>query len=41
MRHIVILSGLLTLIALSACNTVKGMGKDISQAGDAVGDAFR
>ncbi len=27
---------LLVALGLSACNTVKGMGKDVSTAGDAV-----
>ncbi len=30
---------LLAIAALSACNTVKGAGKDIQKAGEAVQDA--
>ncbi len=35
---IVILAGL-TLVVLSACNTVEGAGKDVEAAGNAVQDA--
>ena len=29
----------MTLLALAACNTVEGAGKDIEQAGNAIQDA--
>lgn len=32
---------LLTPLALSACNTVEGIGQDVSDAGDAIADAAR
>jgi entericidin B len=34
MNRLVVL--VLTLISLSACNTIDGMGKDIEKAGEAV-----
>jgi predicted small secreted protein len=36
-RHILCL--LLALFALAACNTVRGIGKDVKAAGEAVEDA--
>ncbi len=33
-----ILLALVAVAALSACNTMKGAGKDVSAAGDAVSD---
>ncbi len=38
MRRILILSPLLAMLALSACNTVAGAGKDISDTGKAITD---
>lgn len=32
----IVLSSLVMLFVLTGCNTVKGMGKDVSSAGDAV-----
>lgn len=37
MRHLIFVP-LLLLITLTACNTVQGMGKDISATGEAIGD---
>lgn len=40
MRHVrLLLAALVTLLALSACHTVEGMGKDIKSAGGAIEDA--
>jgi entericidin B len=37
MKHLAKLSAaLLVLCALAACNTVAGVGKDVSKAGDAI-----
>jgi predicted small secreted protein len=36
MRKIVILAALAAALATSACNTVAGVGKDVSAAGKAV-----
>ena len=33
-----LLACLLSLFALTACNTVEGAGRDIEAAGDAIGD---
>ena len=38
MRKIVGLAFLATAFLVSACNTVEGMGKDVSSAGDTVAD---
>ena len=38
MRKIVGLAFLATAFMVSACNTVEGMGKDVSSAGDTVAD---
>lgn len=35
-RTIVLTAGVLGMLALSACNTVNGAGKDIKSAGSAV-----
>ncbi len=32
---------LMTALALGACNTVQGIGRDLSSAGDAVSDAAK
>jgi entericidin B len=40
MRHVrLLLAALVALLALSACHTVEGMGKDIKSAGGAIEDA--
>ena len=36
MRKTFVVTGLGLLLALAACNTVEGAGKDVSSAGDAV-----
>lgn len=36
---IMLTAGLGVMLALSACNTVSGAGKDLKSAGDAVTDA--
>ena len=38
MRSIIVLVALAASVALSACNTVAGAGKDVSSAGHAVTD---
>ena len=38
MRKIVALGFLATAFLVSACNTVEGMGEDVSSAGDTVAD---
>ncbi|MEQ8558849.1 MAG: entericidin A/B family lipoprotein [Henriciella sp.] len=37
-RLVLVLAALVALPALSACNTISGMGKDVSAAGDVVSD---
>lgn len=39
MKRIAVAATLATLMALTACNTVDGAGKDLKSAGDAVSDA--
>ena len=39
MRKVIILAALAASLAISACNTVKGAGEDVSSAGHAVTDA--
>ncbi len=39
MRKIFVLAILAASLAVSACNTVSGAGKDVESAGDAVSDA--
>jgi predicted small secreted protein len=39
MRKIIIFAALAASLAISACNTVKGAGEDVSSAGNAVSDA--
>ena len=34
-------AGLLSLVALSGCNTIEGLGKDIEASGEALEDAAR
>ncbi len=38
MRKLIILAAMAAGLALSACNTVEGAGKDVSSAGHAVTD---
>ena len=38
-RTRLVLCALLAVFALSACNTVRGIGKDMRKAGEAVEDA--
>jgi predicted small secreted protein len=38
MRTLIILAAMAASLALSACNTVEGAGKDVSSAGHAVSD---
>jgi len=39
MRKIFCFAALAGALAISACNTVEGVGQDVSSAGDAVADA--
>lgn len=39
MKRVMMLS--LTLLALAACETIEGAGKDIQKAGQAISDAAR
>lgn len=39
MRKLIILATLAASLAISACNTVSGAGKDVESAGGAVTDA--
>lgn len=36
MRKLIVLAGLASALAVSACNTVEGVGRDVSSAGDTV-----
>jgi predicted small secreted protein len=38
MRKLIVLAALAASLAVSACNTVEGAGKDVSSAGQAVTD---
>lgn len=38
MKRIAVLSPLLAVLALAACNTVQGAGQDIQQAGATIAD---
>ena len=38
MKKIITVLGLVTVVVLTGCNTVKGLGKDVSKAGDKVTD---
>ena len=35
-KMLITAAALFALLGLSACNTIEGMGKDISKAGDAI-----
>lgn len=39
MKKLIALSGLTLILALTGCNTFKGIGKDVSKAGEAVTDS--
>ena len=39
MRKIFVLAAIVASMAVAACNTVSGAGKDVESAGDAVSDA--
>ena len=41
MRHILLLAACAAAMALTACNTIEGVGRDASAAGRAVSDAAR
>lgn len=41
MRKLIILATALASLAIAACNTVEGAGKDVSAAGNAVTDTAR
>lgn len=41
MRKLVILSALAAALAVAACNTIEGAGRDVTAAGKAVSDAAR
>ena len=36
-----IATGLVALVSLSACNTVRGIGQDVQKAGSAIEDAAK
>jgi predicted small secreted protein len=40
-KVLVIVFALFAVLGLSACNTVQGIGKDISKAGDVIEDAAK
>ncbi|NTS66685.1 entericidin A/B family lipoprotein [Sphingomonas sp. HHU CXW] len=39
MKKIILATGLTAMLALAACNTVDGAGRDLKSAGDAVSGA--
>ena len=39
MTKVILATGLTAMLALAACNTVNGAGRDLKSAGDAVSDA--
>ncbi|HEY4029610.1 MAG TPA: entericidin A/B family lipoprotein [Caulobacteraceae bacterium] len=41
MRKLIILAAAVASMAIAACNTVEGAGKDVSSAGKAVTDTAR
>lgn len=41
MRNILVLAACAAALALTACNTIEGVGRDASAAGRAVSDAAR
>ena len=38
MRKLIVLAAVTAAVLVSACNTIQGMGKDVSAAGHAVSD---
>ncbi|HRC38989.1 MAG: entericidin A/B family lipoprotein [Rubrivivax sp.] len=40
-RLLITLAALLAVLGLGGCNTIEGLGKDISQAGDAIESTAR
>ena len=41
MRKLIVLAAAAAALAVSACNTVEGAGRDVSAAGSAVSDTAR
>jgi predicted small secreted protein len=41
MRKIIVLAAAAAALLVSACNTIEGMGRDVSSAGRAVSDTAR
>lgn len=41
MRKIIVLAATAAALLVSACNTIEGMGRDVSAAGRAVADTAR
>jgi len=41
MKHLTLAVLIACLLALSACNTVKGVGQDLQKAGSAIEDAAK
>jgi predicted small secreted protein len=41
LKRLTVLMLALTMIALSACNTVQGVGKDVQKAGEKLEDAAK
>ena len=41
MRKFVLFAALAASLAVAACNTIEGVGRDVSAAGSAVADAAR
>jgi entericidin B len=41
MKVVLVVAGMCGLVALSACNTVEGMGKDIERGGEKMQDAAK
>jgi predicted small secreted protein len=41
MRNLIVLATVVASLAIAACNTVEGAGKDVSSAGHAVTDTAR
>ena len=41
MRKLIVLAAIAASLAVAACNTVEGAGKDVSSAGNAVSDTAK
>ena len=41
MKHLITLLSVVAVLALSACNTVKGMGQDLQKAGSSIENAAK